>query len=70
MYPTKNADKIGGRFPVAVEVTVAAASFRRCHLVDILFEAKTLLQEVDVAEVEAAMIRLLRLWRGFDKGSL
>jgi hypothetical protein len=63
MYSTKNADEIGGRFPIAVEVTVALASFRRYHIAVILFEAETLLQEVGAVDVEAGVIRLLRRWR-------
>lgn len=42
-------------------MTVAVAPFRRYHRVDILFEAETLLQEVDIAEAEADRIRLLRV---------
>ena len=61
MYSTKKADEIGGRFPIAVEVTVAVASFRRYHIVEVLLESETPLQEVGIAEAEVDVSCLRRI---------
>lgn len=68
-YHTEDAEKIGGRFLVGVEVKVVISSFRRCHSVDVLYKAENFLQGADVAEDEADMIRLLRIWHCFDERS-